>query len=107
MKESLIVILNLDNDKAGQETTEWLERELTKRNIFTFIGRINGKYKDANEALVADRNSFQKMIEQTVREAEKAKEILGQDVNSLSYLELGQMEEDVEYFKKYAERKTG
>ena len=106
-KKPEIVILNLDNDKAGQETTEWLERELTKRNIFTFIGKINGKYKDVNEALVADRNSFQKKIELTVREAEKAKELSGQDVNSLSYLELGKMEEDVEYFKKYAERKTG
>ena len=106
-KKPEIVILNLDNDKAGQETTEWLERELQNRDIFTFIGKINGKYKDVNEALVADRNSFQKMIEQTIKEAEKAKELKGQDVNSLSYLELGQMEEDVEYFKKYGERVTG
>ena len=106
-KKPEIVILSLDEDAAGEEATKYLERELAKEGIFHFRGKISGRYKDANESLVADREEFKKMVEKAVKEAIREKELRGQDVNSLSYLELGQMEEDVEYFKKYAERVTG
>ena len=102
-----IVILSLDEDDAGKSATKWLEEELKKCDIFTYRGKISGKYKDANEALVADRKEFEERVKCAIEEARRAKELKGQDVNSLSYLELGQMEEDVENFQKYAERVTG
>lgn len=56
-----ILVLALDNDKAGRRATgkfieELAEAELEQRYIM--ISDLYGKYKDANEFLVADREGF-------------------------------------------------
>lgn len=56
-----ILVLALDNDKAGRRATgkfieEHAEKELVQKYIV--ISDLYGKYKDANEFLIADREGF-------------------------------------------------
>ncbi len=56
-----ILVLALDNDKAGKRATgkfieEHAEKELAQKYIV--ISDLYGKYKDANEFLIADREEF-------------------------------------------------
>lgn len=53
-----IFILALDNDEAGEKTSEWLESELKSLNFPCITANISGEYKDANEYLIADRDKF-------------------------------------------------
>ena len=58
------LLLAFDNDEAGQKATEELAKALEKLGIpFYRIDPYNGK-KDANEALLADREAFRKAIAQ-------------------------------------------
>lgn len=70
-------ILALDADTKGEEWTEKLEEELETLGIHSYRASIYGNYKDANEALVADREGFISLME-TARDgaitAEKAVE---------------------------------
>ncbi|NCB72464.1 MAG: DNA primase, partial [Clostridia bacterium] len=76
------VLLALDNDKAGEETTEKLTIELDKLGVPFFkvdiLGGYNNPdgYKDPNEALQKDREAFIEKIRQTelVQEEELRKE---------------------------------
>ena len=58
-------ILAFDNDKAGEKATDELIKYFTANNIL-YTTFDNCGYKDANEALVKDRNKFKKGIEQIV-----------------------------------------
>ena len=56
-----ILVLALDNDKAGRRATgkfieELAEAELDQRYIV--ISNLYGKYKDANEYLIANKEGF-------------------------------------------------
>ena len=64
------LILALDNDKDGEETTESLIKELERLQLPFYRLNIYGDKKDANEALLADRESFTSAI----AEAEKIEE---------------------------------
>ena len=68
------LILALDNDEDGQSTTEKLATELERLQI-TFY-RINpyGDRKDANEALLADREAFKQAVAGAERVEEEALE---------------------------------
>lgn len=59
----LVVILALDNDTAGQETTASLQSELEAIKVKCVRYNPSGSFKDPNEALVADRESFKKAVE--------------------------------------------
>ena len=66
------IILALDNDKGGKETTLKVQKNLNELGISNIIAPdIYGEHKDANEALVADRNSFQRNTESIVEVAKK------------------------------------
>lgn len=52
------MILCLDNDDAGQEATEKIRKGLERLNIEFTIANIAEGYKDANEALTADKEKF-------------------------------------------------
>lgn len=67
---SKILVLALDNDKAGRRATgklieELAEAELNQRYIIN--SDIYGKYKDANEFLVTDREGFIEKMKWVVR----------------------------------------
>lgn len=68
------LIISLDNDADGQKTSGELAESLTKLGItFYRIDPYNG-HKDANEALVADRDAFTAAIDGGERIEEEAKE---------------------------------
>lgn len=56
------LVLALDNDAAGQKTTEALINELDKLGQTYYRMNPAGEHKDANEALIADRETFTKAV---------------------------------------------
>ena len=58
------LIIALDNDKAGLEAGEKLTNELRNIGIKCYMYNPYGEAKDANEALLADREAFKKNINQ-------------------------------------------
>lgn len=58
------LILALDNDDAGREGSRKLGIELDKLGIEYSEMIITGEYKDANEALVKDRESFSRTVQE-------------------------------------------
>lgn len=57
------LIIALDNDIYGQNAGNELLEGLKERNIKAYERNITGKYKDANEALNANREEFKATIE--------------------------------------------
>lgn len=57
------LIIALDNDEAGNKASNSLCAELTEQGIPFYRVDITGNYKDANEALQADREGLMKMVE--------------------------------------------
>lgn len=67
------LILALDNDTAGKETTLIIKKQLDKLSIPNVVANdIYGEHKDANEALVADRTSFAQNAAQAKLDAKKS-----------------------------------
>lgn len=64
------LIIALDNDTDGEKTTEKLVKEMELRGISFYRVNIYGDKKDANEALLADIESFTN----SVLEAEKVED---------------------------------
>ena len=65
-----ILVLALDNDKAGRRATgkfieELAEAELNQKYIV--ISDLYGEYKDANEYMIADREGFIERMKEIVR----------------------------------------
>lgn len=57
------LLLALDTDEQGLKATERLEKELIELNIDYAITNPYNGYKDANEALIKDREAFKEAIE--------------------------------------------
>ncbi len=60
-----VLVLALDNDKAGRRATGKFIEELAEAELdqkYILISDLYGKYKDANEYLVADRKDFKAKI---------------------------------------------
>lgn len=63
-------VLALDNDKGGHSTTRTIRQLLNNLGFFNYIAKnIYGKHKDANEALVADRESFSAAVKKNAEDA--------------------------------------
>lgn len=58
------LVISLDNDNAGQIAGKKLLKILREAGYEAYIANISGKYKDANEALVSDREFFKKRLSQ-------------------------------------------
>ena len=69
-KEPLIICL--DNDTAGQQAQAELVRGLESLKVPFYKGDINGRYKDANEHLTADRTGFIQTVKQTITDVKGA-----------------------------------
>lgn len=67
-----VIVLSLDNDEAGEEATGEIAAELDRVGAVYLRANISGEYKDANEALVADRQTFIETVRSTAENA-KAK----------------------------------
>lgn len=57
------LIIALDNDKAGARGTEALIEGLKDTSCKYIVVNLYGKYKDANEALLKDKEAFEKKLE--------------------------------------------
>lgn len=56
------LILALDNDKPGKETTSAIIKELKRLDVLYIVENIAGSCKDANEALVKNRAEFDRQV---------------------------------------------
>lgn len=68
------LIIALDGDRSGVETTQKLLSGLRSIGVECYIADINGGHKDANEHLIADREGFRHALEMAVKETKSAKE---------------------------------
>ena len=57
------LVIALDNDTAGQEATKQLEAALQELGTRYYVYNPAGDHKDANEALLADREAFTQAVE--------------------------------------------
>ena len=64
-----ILILSLDNDDEGARATIKLRRELESQKIRFIEFNISGDYNDPNEALMKNRNIFEKRVEDAILDA--------------------------------------
>lgn len=63
------IILALDNDESGVDTTNTLFNELTARNIPCYKYSLYGNQKDANALLMADRTALMNGVQRAIEEA--------------------------------------
>lgn len=68
------LILSLDADKSGQDTTEAIKNELERLQIDYYIINPYNGHKDANEALMSDREAFKTAIREAEAVEEQAQE---------------------------------
>lgn len=66
------IILALDGDDAGRDASDKLKNTLTALDVLCVSADIYGSHKDANEALLADRDKFQRSVEDAVKDCENA-----------------------------------
>ncbi|EEG30611.1 toprim domain protein [[Clostridium] methylpentosum DSM 5476] len=69
------LILSLDNDEEGEKAAARLEEELGALGVKTVRANIAGEYKDANEALTAEREAFCAAVRHAVEQAEGLEEL--------------------------------
>lgn len=111
-------IVALDNDKAGASATERLLDALRGQGLVAVDGHeVAGQYKDVNEAIVADRASFGKRVQEVERIAEEEFQRKETEINSglspsiimISTREYMKEEydEDIAQFAKFKQRRTG
>lgn len=84
------LIIALDNDKAGTEAGGKLEKELQAQRIKFFKFNPAGRYKDANEALINDREAFTRAVhkaENIETEAFEAEKEVYLATNTANYLQ--------------------
>lgn len=111
-------IVALDNDAAGIKAEARLLESLNGQGIVAINGQsILGSYKDANEALIADRKLFEERVQEAEITAKRkyhecndpADSIYGQRsliVSTKVYLQ-NDYEKDVKKFSSFNERRSG
>lgn len=94
------LLLCLDNDNAGRTAQEKLKKELEERHIeYKECEDLVQPYKDANEALVADKDKLRGIIASYLATASRPD-------NAASYIK-NKLAADIAEFKKGAQRSTG
>lgn len=93
------LILSLDNDESGRKAEAELATALDELKKPYIRARISGQYKDPNEALTSDRNSFLTALE-------RAKAKTNKPDNIIEYLD-NIFANDIEKLEQYKDIKTG
>jgi len=73
-KPAATLVLCLDNDPKGKETTGELKAELDRLGVSYTVPDMYGSAKDANEALIRDRDALKRAVEEAKIEAEATEE---------------------------------
>lgn len=92
-------ILSLDNDESGQKAEDELAIALKELNKPFIRAKISGQYKDPNEALTSDRNSFLMALERAKIKTKKPDSLI-------EYLD-NIFINDIKKLEKYKNIKTG
>ena len=77
------LILLLDNDPSGQKATEKIIEGLQDMDIVYYQIDITTPYKDANEALTADREQFSAKVEESTMNPELSEQL----IQEMKYME--------------------
>lgn len=93
------LLLSLDNDQEGKDATAELEAELKRINIPYVLTSVSGKYKDANENMLADKKAFKETVQAIERAANKP-------YNTQDYIRRS-MAAEINNLKSQSNRKTG
>lgn len=93
------LLLSLDNDEQGKATTSKLEAELKRINIPYVLTSVNGKYKDANDNMLANKKAFKDTIQAIERASNKP-------YNTQDYIRRT-MAAEIDSLKVQSHRKTG
>lgn len=101
------IIAALDNDEQGQEAQAKLLKELANMGISCGSCNISGIYKDANDALMKNRESFTSRIRsmasvQSIEEMEKYKKMEAKKIDYLESNALNQLTALKEIIKQNA-----
>lgn len=67
--KSKTIVINLDNDSAGRSAAEELSEEIKALGFTVMPGNLNGKYKDINEYLCADRKGLEEEYAAVVKKS--------------------------------------
>ena len=94
------LILCDSKDREEHNAIEKLRAELRRRNIVFVPTDISGAHKTPNDALIADRATFEQAIEKAIAEAAAKPD------NTAAYLD-NLMGGEIEKFKQAQDRKTG
>lgn len=94
------LILCLDNDGAGQKATEALKEGLQRLNISYVTADICSGYKDPNDALKANRETFAESIRTAINQTSARPDSVSAYIDTL-------MKGDIDRFKESKERRTG
>lgn len=96
-RPAAILVLSLDNDRAGRRAASELSDDLQRLNIAHIKANVCGAHKDPNEALKADRKAFEAAIEDAKQQGTKP--------DSVAYYMRHLMGDEIAKFKK--DIKTG
>ena len=99
-KTDSFLIISLDNDEPGKNSSILLRNGLNHLNINNIIENISGKFKDPNEALISDRESFKINLENAKLRASSKPD------NVKSYIDL-LMQKEIDELLYVKDRKTG
>ena len=80
------LVLSLDNDVDGQQTTDKLQKELSALGIPFLQANVSGEHKDPNDALTADRATFALAVMEA-QDAATAQETAEQEAERAAYLQ--------------------
>lgn len=93
------LLLSLDNDEDGKKATAELEAELKRINIPYVLTSVNGKYKDANDNMLANKKAFKDTIQAIERASNKP-------YNTQDYIR-HTMAAEISSLEEQSHRKTG
>jgi len=93
----------------GEKTARELTELFTRRNIESMVVYAPEEYKDANDILKDDQEKLSTLISGWIKDFQADVKITPsfREVNVSEYLTGSKFSEDIEYFKKYKNRKTG
>lgn len=99
-RASLIICMDNDGKAGTAQAVQTLKEGMERLKVNYAIANISGQHKDANEALVNGRKSFEAAV------SEAQRRVTDRPDNVAAYID-GMMQTDIDRFMEAGERKTG
>ena len=107
------VVIVADNDDPGRKNASTLTEIFEERKIKSIVKYPPEDYKDTNDLLKSDPYELSVLLSQWGKDCQELEEIAENDVRELKVVNVGEYLEtdifgaEIEYFKRYKDRKTG